>query len=338
MNSEFKKYINYVFHQELDLEKTISAFDLIMNGEVSEIQISSFLSLLQKSGVRAHHIIGAISVMKSKMIKIETNVEAMDTCGTGGDGKNSLNISTAVAFVLAARGIHIAKHGNRALTSKCGSADVLKSLNINIDMETTKLRECLEKTGICFMFAPNHHPAMKYVGPVRQQLGIQTIFNILGPLLNPANVRKQLVGVYSKEVFEIYKSVFEKENDRKFCLISGFDGNDEISLDGKNLIYTNENGVFEFDPVSIDLPRSNIDEITGGDANYNAKRILEIFKGKKDSFFHTVCINSAFGILLNDSLEINENSIKKALNESISIISEGSPLKIINELSNFTNK
>ena len=255
MNAEFKDYIKLTYKNSLDEASTRKAFKMIMSGEISGIQISAFLSLLQKSDIKPHHIIGALNVMKSKMISVNSPVGSMDTCGTGGDGKNSLNISTASAFVLAACGIPIAKHGNKALTSKCGSADVLQALNININMDISRLENCLKEVGICFMFAPNHHPAMKHVADVRQQLGIRTIFNMLGPLLNPANVMQQIVGVYSEEIFNIYKKVFEHEQ-KNICLISGFDGNDEISTDGINLIYTNKNGLFEFDPYTIGIPRS----------------------------------------------------------------------------------
>ena len=337
MSIDIKKYLELIFADNLDIEATKEVFKLIMEGNVNEVQISSFLSLLQKSGIKAHHINGALEVMKSKMIKIKSPKGSLDTCGTGGDGKNSLNISTATALVLAAKGIPIAKHGNRALTSSCGSADVLKSLKINIDMNISKLEDCLNKTGICFMFAPNHHPAMKYVGPVRQQLGFRTIFNMLGPLMNPADVQGQLVGVYSKEVFDIYKEVFQNDPNKNVCLVSGFDGNDEISLDGSNLIFTKKNGLIDFDPETIGLQRAIKEEITGGDANDNADRILEIFNGKIDSFYHAVCINSAFGILVSKNIEINDKNIQDSLDEVKLLIRDGIPNKIIEKLSTFTN-
>ena len=337
MNTDFKQYIHLAFKDELNLDSTEKAFEEIMNGNVDDIQISSFLSLLQKSGVKAHHVMGAIKVMKSKMVKVNSQPRLMDTCGTGGDGKNSLNVSTAVAFVLAANGIPIAKHGNRSITSKCGSADVLQSLNINIELELSKIESCLNEVGICFMFAPNHHSAMRFVGKVRQNLGIRTIFNILGPLLNPANVKEQLVGVYSEEVFNLYKDVFMKDESKKVCLIAGFDGNDEISLNGNNLIFTKKNGTFTFSPKTIGIEEARVDEISGSDASFNANRILEIFNGKKDSFYRTVCINAAFGILLDEESEVNDDSIKKAYDKSQSIINEGLPLKIIENLSKFTN-
>ncbi len=337
MNMEFKKFIDLVLKDKLDLESTREAFNLIMNGSVSDIQISSFLSILQKSGISADHMIGAIDVMRSKMISVAAPVNSMDTCGTGGDGKNSLNISTATAFVLASHGIPIAKHGNRALTSKCGSADVLTALGINIDMDVSKLEDCLNEVGLCFMFAPNHHPAMKYVGPVRQQLGIRTIFNMLGPLLNPANVKTQLVGVYSKDVFKIYKDIFSKNDTKNACIVSGYNGNDEISLEGENLIYTKLSGEIKFDPASIGLPRPISNEITGKDINYNASRIVEIFNGKDDSFYKSVCINSAFGLLAHENRELNEVNIQKAYQKASDLIKSGSPLNQINKLMKFTN-
>ena len=207
---------------------------------------------------------------------------------------------------------------------------------INIDMDTNKLEECLKDVGICFMFAPNHHPAMKYVGEVRLQLGIRTIFNMLGPLLNPAKVRNQIVGVYSKEVFDIYKEVLEIDK-KNVCLIAGYDGNDEISLEGNNLIYTTSNGEFTFDPYEIDIPRPINEEISGKDAKFNADRILEIFNNKKDSFYNAVCINAAFGIILNKNEEFNKNNINHAFKEAESTIKSAKPLDTIKKLSNFTN-
>ena len=337
MTEDIRKYISLAFNDELDYDSTKSVFKLVMDGEVNDIQISSFLSIIQKTGIKSYHITSAIDVMKTKMIEVNCPNGSIDTCGTGGDGKNSLNISTAVAFLLASRGIPVAKHGNRALTSKCGSADVLKALNINIDMQISKLEECINTVGICFMFAPNHHPAMKHVGPVRQELGIRTIFNMLGPLLNPANVNKQLVGVYSKNVFDLYREIFEQNSHKQVCLISGYDGNDEISLDGENIIFTKNNGVKIFNPRLIDLPTSKLEELAGKDAEYNASRIIEMFKGKNDTFSETVCINAAFALLLHDAEDINDNNIINAYKESKSIINSGLPLKIIEDLSKFTN-
>ena len=188
------------------------------------------------------------------------------------------------------------------------------------------------------MFAPNHHPAMKYVGPVRQQLGIRTIFNMLGPLLNPADVKTQLVGVYSKEVFKIYKDIFSMNDNKNACIVSGYNGNDEISLEGENTIFTKQTGEIKFDPASIGLPRPINNEILGKDAKYNANRIIEIFNGKNDSFYKSVCINTAFGLLAYESCELNDANILKAYQKSSDLIKSGGPLNQINRLIEFTNK
>ena len=210
MSNKLKNIIPFAFNGNLTRENMSEALEIIMSGEAPEGQIAAFLIALQKSGVNSEHMLGAMDVMNKKMVAVNIPKDSIDTCGTGGDGKFSLNISTAISFVLAANNVTVAKHGNKALTSKCGSADVLSALGINIDMPTRLIEECLKKIGICFMFAPNHHPAMKYVGPVRQQIGVRTIFNMLGPLLNPGNVDNQIVGVFSKDVLNIYKEVFDK--------------------------------------------------------------------------------------------------------------------------------
>ena len=222
--------------------------------------------------------------MIPKMVPVETEFDCMDTCGTGGDGKFSLNISTATAFVLAAHGIKIAKHGNRALSSKCGSADVLASLGVNVDMQVDKISKCIDEIGICFMFAPNHHPAMKNVGPVRQELGFRTIFNMLGPLLNPAKVKKQVVGVYSKEVYEIYCEYFKNKKDTQVTIVHGCNGMDEVSTEGENFIYSSNYGEVLFDPIKIGIKRPIQKELAGNDKDYNALRIRELFDGNKDHF------------------------------------------------------
>ena len=195
MNSKLKNLNLKQISGDLNPEEVNEAMELIMTGKANDVEIGSFLTALQIRGIKSDHLKTAVNVMLPKMIPVETEFDCMDTCGTGGDGKFSLNISTATAFVLAAHNIKIAKHGNRALSSKCGSADVLASLGFNVDMQVDKINKCIDEVGICFMFAPNHHPAMKNVGPVRQELGFRTIFNMLGPLLNPAKVKKQVVGV-----------------------------------------------------------------------------------------------------------------------------------------------
>ena len=234
MSEKLKKFIPLAFDGNLTRQHTCEAFEIIMSGDALEGQIGAFLIALQKSGINSEHVLGAMEVMQQKMLPIKIPKKSIDTCGTGGDGKSSLNISTAISFVLAANNLTVAKHGNKALTSKCGSADVLSALGINIDMPIELIEDCLKKVGICFMFAPNHHPAMKYVGPVRQQIGVRTIFNILGPLLNPGNVDNQIIGVFSMDILNIYKEVFDKRNEKNAFIIYGYEGMDEISTKGEN--------------------------------------------------------------------------------------------------------
>ena len=179
MINNLKDFIQLAFDNNLNRENTSQAFNIIMSGESTDAQISAFLIALQKNGVNEYHVLGALDVMQDKMIKVNIPSNSIDTCGTGGDGIGSLNVSTATAFVVAAANIPIAKHGNKALTSKCGSADVLQALNIELISDPIDLERCIDEIGICFMCAPNHHPAMQYVGKVRQEIGIRTIFNML---------------------------------------------------------------------------------------------------------------------------------------------------------------
>ena len=338
MSEKLKSLIPLAFDGILTRADTAKAFEIIMSGKALESQIAAFLIALQKSGVNSEHILGSISVMHNKMITVKTPAGSIDTCGTGGDGKSSLNISTAISFILAANNLTVAKHGNKALTSKCGSADVLSALNININMPVELIGECLKEIGICFMFAPNHHPAMKHVGPVRQQIGVRTIFNMLGPLLNPGNVDNQIIGVFSKDVLRIYKEVFNKREGKNAFIIHGFEGMDEISTAGENLIYSKDYGEVLFDPSEINISRPNEAELIGKTPEYNANRIIDIFTGKKDSFYEIVCINSAFAFLLDSKKEPNKKNIEEFYEISKNIIDSGSAEKKLNDLISFSNR
>jgi anthranilate phosphoribosyltransferase len=311
-----------------------------MDGKSELDDLILFLETLNNNGINQNHVLGAVNIMRQKMISVDIPLESIDTCGTGGDGKFSLNISTAVAFVLSALGIPVAKHGNRSITSNCGSADVLRALGINIDMHTDKISECIEKTGICFMFAPNHHPAMKHVAEARQILGkkgVKTIFNMLGPLLNPGNVKKQIIGVFSSEIQKIYKEVFNKSSDREAFIVFGADGMDEISTEGNNKIAHKDN-FFDFDPFELEIKRPNVIELTGENPEFNASRIIEIFSGKKDSFYDIVSINAALGLVLSRNLELNNKNISICLSDIGTVMNDGTALDKIEQLKKFTNK
>ena len=323
---------------ELSIEKTSEAFEIIMTGSASSNDIADFLSELQNNGITEDHVIGAVNVMKKKMIEVDIPYNSMDTCGTGGDGKSSLNISTAVAFVLAGFGIPIAKHGNRSITSNCGSADVLNSLKINIDLEVSRLTECIDRTGICFMFAPKHHPAMRHVAEARKilgKLGKKTIFNVLGPLLNPGDVKKQIVGVYDKEVLDIYSKVFKKIKDKKAFIINGFDGMDELSTEGSNIIKF-DNNEFILDPNELNIEKPVIDELIGKHPEYNASRIIDIFSGVKDSFYEIVAFNASVGIVLHKDLELNLKNILLCIEHAKDVMDSGAALKTVNNLQKYT--
>tara|TARA_B100001741_G_C16542479_1_gene595024 strand:- start:1106 stop:2122 length:1017 start_codon:yes stop_codon:yes gene_type:complete len=338
MSDILKNIIPMAFNSSLSRQQTSEAFEIIMSGEALESQIAAFLIALQKSGIHSEHVLGAMEVMHKKMVPINIPVGSIDTCGTGGDGKSSLNISTAISFVLAANDIPVAKHGNKALTSKCGSADVLSALGININMPIEFLEDCLKEVGICFMFAPNHHPAMKYVGPVRQQIGVRTIFNILGPLLNPGNVDNQIIGVFGNDVLNIYKEVFNKREGKNAFIILGYEGMDEISTEGENFIYSNVYGEKIFNPVDLKLKEPIKSELIGDDPNYNANRIIDIFTGKKDSFYEIVSINAAFAFLLSSNEEPNTRNINKYYELARSIIDTGSAENKLKDLISFSNK
>ena len=338
--STISKYTELAKENDLSEHDTSAAFNIIMDGKSELDDLILFLETLNNNGINQNHVLGAVNIMRQKMISVDIPLESIDTCGTGGDGKFSLNISTAVAFVLSALGIPVAKHGNRSITSNCGSADVLRALGINIDMHTDKISECIEKTGICFMFAPNHHPAMKHVAEARQILGkkgVKTIFNMLGPLLNPGNVKKQIIGVFSSEIQKIYKEVFNKSSDREAFIVYGADGMDEISTEGNNKIAHKDN-FFDFDPFELEIKRPNVIELTGENPEFNASRIIDIFSGKKDSFYDIVSINAALGLVLDRNLELNNKNISICLNDTGTVMNDGTALDKIEQLKKFTNK
>ena len=338
--SIISKYTDLIREGGLGEKETSSAFNIIMEGKSDLKDLILFLKTLNDNEINAEHVLGAVKIMRDKMVSVNIPKNSIDTCGTGGDGKFSLNISTAVAFVLSALDIPVAKHGNRSITSNCGSADVLKSLGINIDMPTEMLSECIEETKICFMFAPHHHPAMKHVSEARQILGkegIKTIFNILGPLLNPGNVKEQIIGVFNEDVQSIYKEVFNQDNEKKAFIVYGYDGMDEVSTEGINSIVHNNN-LLKFDPADIGMKRPIIKELTGETPEYNSSRIIDIFSGNKDSFYEIVSVNAALGLVLNKNLELNKQNILNCINDVKLVLNDGSALNKVKQLKEFTNR
>jgi anthranilate phosphoribosyltransferase len=300
-------------------EESYFSFNYILEGKASEKQIEKFLLDLRERGEKIEEITAATKVMREKSSKVSAPDNAIDTCGTGGSGSGKYNISTAASLVAAGVGAVIAKHGNRALSSKSGSSQVLEELGVKLDIGPKKITECIEKSNIGFMFAPNHHPAMKYVGPVRQRLKVRTIFNILGPLSNPANVKKQLIGVFDKKWLEPMAKTLRNLGSQRALLVSGSDGFDELTTTGASYVAELNNGnikTYEINPVKLGLKLSKFDDLIGADPKHNAKKIVHLLEGEKGPYRDIVLLNSAAALYvdgrvknLKDGISMSENSI-----------------------------
>ena len=295
--------------ENLNFEESKLAFEILMSGKASHEQIFSFLTLLSEKGEVAEEIAGGVYILRNKSKRV--NVEnCIDTCGTGGDGMHTLNISTASALLLASIGIKIAKHGNKAVSSKCGSGDVLEALKIKIDLEPKDIEKEINVNNFGFMFAPNYHSAMRFVGPIRKQIGKRTIFNLIGPLSNPALVKRQVVGVFDKKLLKVFADGL-KNLDIKFAwIVSSEDGLDEISPYKKtNVIQLKDGKISEIiiDPYLLNVNADKFENLIGDDANFNAAKMIDIFKGEDNDFSKAVCLNAAAGLIVAEKfLEFSE--------------------------------
>ena len=308
--------------KNLTFEESKAIFLNIMNGEMEEGHIYNFLTNLSKKGETAEEIAGGVYILREKALKVKTSIDIIDTCGTGGDGKNTLNISTASSILLSSMNIKVAKHGNKALSSKCGSADVLEKLNINITLIPNEVEKSINENNFGFMFAPNYHSAMKYVGPVRKKISKRTIFNLIGPLSSPANVKRQVIGVYSKDWLLPFANALKNLSSKHVWIVHGEDGMDEISpFTFTNVIELKDNKIKEFiiDPKKIGIKHKNPSKLNGNDAEYNAKKILEIFNGSDNEFAETVCLNSAAGLIVSGK----HNNFKDAYEDAFSHLISG---------------
>jgi anthranilate phosphoribosyltransferase len=333
-----KQFIQKIVDKEdLSFEESYQVMDYIMSGEVNNSQLAGFLVALKSKRETSAEIAGFAKAMRDKSIKVYCDDEnAIDVCGTGGDNSGTFNISTAVAFVAAGAGVTVAKHGNRSMSSKCGSADVLQQLGINISLPREKTEEALNKIGITFLFAPEYHPAMKYAVPVRKELGMKTVFNMLGPLTNPAGVKKQVIGTFSVDAAQIMSGSAEYLDMEKVCFLCCCDRYDEVFLGDATDIYeySTSNGVsfYKIDNESFAYPRLNHSDVQGDTAEINAGIILDVFENKtKNGAFHTIAANAAVALYtagISDSL----NDCKIAAEESIK---SGAALHKLNELRSF---
>ena len=289
-------------NENLSFEESKSAFEIIMEGKASEDEIFDFLTLLSKKGESSSEIAGGVYVLRNKSKRVNV-INAVDTCGTGGDGKNTLNISTASALLLASMGIKVAKHGNKAVSSKCGSGDVLESLNININFEPKEIEKNINKNNFGFMFAPNYHNAMKHVGPVRKKIGKRTIFNMIGPLSSPALVKKQVVGVFDKKLLKVFADALNNLDIDFAWIVNSEDGLDEISPYAiTNVIQLKDNKISEIiiDPKELNINADKFDNLLGDDAKFNANKMIDIFKGKDNDFSKAACLNAAAGLIVSE--------------------------------------
>ena len=285
----------------LSREEAAGAFDRMMSGEATPSQMGGLLMAMRVRGETVEEITGAVTTMRAKMLGVKAPPGAVDVVGTGGDASGSFNISTCAAFIVAGAGVPVAKHGNRALSSKSGAADVLQALGVRIELDANQVGMCIRDAGIGFMFAPAHHPAMKNVGPTRVELGTRTIFNLLGPLSNPAGVKRQMIGTFSKHWVEPMAQVLKNLGSESIWVVHGSDGLDEITTSGPTSVAALENGrirTFEVTPEDAGLSRAKPEVLRGGDAEYNAKALLEVLKGKPSAFRDVSILNAAAALIV----------------------------------------
>jgi anthranilate phosphoribosyltransferase len=323
------KLINY---NHLSESEMIEIMEHIMAGKVSNTQIAAFLAVLRMKGETVEEITACAKVMREKSLHVRTKHDyTIDTCGTGGSESHIFNVSTASAFICAAAGTVVVKHGNRSISSKCGSADVLESLGVNIDLNEKEVGKCVDELGIGFMFAPNFHGAMKHVAVPRRELGIRTIFNVLGPLTNPAKVKGQIMGVFSEELTEVMAEVLKALGVKKALVVHGIGGLDEISLSSETKVTELNNGeitTYYIEPEMYGLDRAEIKHLVGGEKEENAAIIMDILSGHKGPKTDLVLLNAGAAIYVGNKADSIEEGIKIAKE----VISSGLALEKLNQL------
>jgi len=300
--ADFKSIIGKVATgATLSRDEAASAFDAMMSGEATPSQMGALLMGLRVRGETVEEITGAVSAMRAKMLRVAAPADAVDVVGTGGDGSGSVNVSTCASFIVAGCGVPVAKHGNRALSSKSGAADVLSALGVKIDITPDQVGRCVAEAGIGFMFAPTHHPAMKNVGPTRVELATRTIFNLLGPLSNPAGVKRQMIGVFSRQWVLPLAQVLKNLGSEAVWVVHGSDGLDEITLAGPTFVAALNNGEirsFEITPEDAGLPRADPDALRGGDAEANAAALRGVLGGQPGAYRDVALLNAAAALIV----------------------------------------
>ena len=320
----------------LTMDEASAVMNEIMEGSATPAQFGAFVTALRLKGETVEEIAGFARTMRSKALRVSISETVVDTCGTGGDGKGTFNISTTAAFVVAACGLKVAKHGNRAMSSQCGSADVLEALGVKIDLNPEQVQKCLEKVGIGFMLAPVFHPSMKYAAAPRKEVGIRTVFNILGPLTNPAGARAQVLGVPEKSLTEKMATVLKMLDCQHALVVHGEDGLDEITITGKTFVSELKKGSiknYEVTPEEFGLPRSKPDSVKGGTAKDNAELLRSILSGKKGPCRDIVLMNAAAALLAGDKV----TTLGQGITLAEQAIDNGKALQKVEELISFSH-
>ena len=317
---------------DLSRDKAFDVMLSIMSGEFNDAQIAGFLMALRAKGETVDEITGFADAMREKMVKVSLSHPAIDMCGTGGDSSGTFNISTAATFVVAGADVHVAKHGNRSMTSKSGSADVLQALGIPINLEVAKSAENIDSIGLGFMFAPDYHPAMKYAIGARRALATRTVFNILGPLCNPADVKAQALGIFDPNLTEIQANVLKALGSTDVLVFHGRDGLDEITTTNTTKISQIQNSgkinTYEFDATELGIDRVSLDDLKGGDPEANSVIIRKILKGEKTLGRDIVLINAAAGIVVGGKAQ----NLKEGLEKAVESVDSGAALNVLNKL------
>ena len=307
------------------------AFDIIMTGNATPAQMGGFLMALRVRGESVEEITGAARSMRAKMLTIDAPAGAVDTCGTGGDGKGTYNISTAAAFVVAGCGVPVAKHGNRAASSKSGAADVLKALGVEVEADTELVKRALREAGTCFLLAPRHHNAMRHVGPTRVELGTRTIFNLLGPLSNPAKVKRQVIGVFSPDWVEPLAHVLQNLGHERAWVVHGADGLDELSTTGPSMVAELKDGAvrtFEVAPEDAGLERASLGDLLGGEAEQNARVLRAMLEGEHGPFRDIVVYTAAATLVVADKAA----DLRQGAEQAAAAIDEGRAAQALDRL------
>ena len=317
--------------QNLSFGDSKSLFSDLMEGKHTEDQIIEILEALIKKGETKDELAGGIYILRDKATKVSCDSDTIDTCGTGGDGQNSLNISTAAAIVLASMGVKVAKHGNKAVSSNCGSADVLEALKININLKSSEAEDSIKNFNFAFMFAPNYHSAMKHVGPARKKMGKKTIFNLIGPLSSPAQVKRQVIGVFDKKWMKPFAEALKENNVVHAYIVHSDDGMDEISPFAKtNVVELKDGKINEFtiNPKDLGINEGDKENLKGKNAEYNAEKIIDIYKGTSNEFSQSVSLNAAAGLIVSGK----ENDFKNAFNKATKHLSSGKVFEHLTKL------